>query len=91
MTYPITMVSIPRLGTFEDFVTCIRKAGERGLRVMIDLVMDHSSDQHPWFQAARRDRHSRYRRYYFWTDAPPPMEPGQAKHFPRRRVQRLDL
>jgi len=72
----------PKLGTFEDFLTCIRKAGEHGLRVMIDLVMDHSSDEHPWFQAARWDRHSRYRRYYFWTDAPPPMEPGQGNIFP---------
>ena len=72
----------PRLGTFDDFLTFVRSAGERGLRVMIDLVMDHTSDRHPWFQAARRDRQSRYRRYYVWTDAPPPTEPGKKNIFP---------
>jgi maltose alpha-D-glucosyltransferase/alpha-amylase len=72
----------PRLGTFDEFLTFVRSAGERGLRVMIDLVMDHTSDRHPWFQAARRDRQSRYRRYYVWTDAPPPTEPGKKNIFP---------
>lgn len=72
----------PKLGTFDDFLAFVRGAGERGLRVMIDLVMDHTSDRHPWFQAARRDRHSRYRRYYVWTDAPPPTEPGKKNIFP---------
>jgi maltose alpha-D-glucosyltransferase/alpha-amylase len=72
----------PKLGTFDDFLTFVRSAGERGLRVMIDLVMDHTSDRHPWFQAARRDRRSRYRRYYVWTDAPPPTDPGKQNIFP---------
>jgi maltose alpha-D-glucosyltransferase/alpha-amylase len=72
----------PRLGTLQDFIAFVRKAGERGIRIMIDLVMDHTSDQHPWFQAARHDRHSRYRRYYLWTDAPPPIEPDQRNIFP---------
>jgi maltose alpha-D-glucosyltransferase/alpha-amylase len=72
----------PRLGTLQDFVMFVRRAGERGLRVMIDLVMDHTSDQHPWFQAARHDRHSRYRQYYIWTDAPPPTDPSQRNIFP---------
>lgn len=49
---------------------------------MIDLVMDHTSDRHPWFQAARHDRHSRYRQYYIWTDAPPPTNPDQRNIFP---------
>jgi maltose alpha-D-glucosyltransferase/alpha-amylase len=72
----------PRLGTLQDFITFVRTAGERGIRVMIDLVMDHTSDQHPWFQAARHDRHSRYRRYYIWTDAPPPVDPDHRNIFP---------
>ena len=72
----------PRLGTLQEFIGFVRKAGERGIRVMIDLVMDHTSDQHPWFQAARHDRHSRYRRYYLWTDAPPPTDPDQRNIFP---------
>ncbi|HET6675077.1 MAG TPA: alpha-amylase family glycosyl hydrolase, partial [Nitrospiraceae bacterium] len=72
----------PRLGTLEDFLTFVRGAGERGIRVMIDLVMDHTSNQHPWFQAARQDRRSRYRRYYVWTDAPPPTDTGKKNIFP---------
>lgn len=72
----------PRLGTFDDFLRVVHGAGERGIRVVIDLVMDHTSDQHPWFQAARRDRSSRYRRYYEWSDAPPPQEPGKTNIFP---------
>jgi maltose alpha-D-glucosyltransferase/alpha-amylase len=72
----------PRLGTFEDFLRLVHRAGERGIRIMIDLVMDHTSNEHPWFQAARRDRDSRYRRYYEWSDAPPPTEPDKVNIFP---------
>ena len=61
----------PRLGTLGDFVDFLRVARERGIRVMIDLVVNHTSDQHPWFQAARHDPRSRYRDYYVWADAPP--------------------
>ncbi len=61
----------PRLGTLGDFVVFMQEARERGIRVLVDLVVNHTSDQHPWFQAARRDRHSRYRDYYVWTDEPP--------------------
>ncbi len=72
----------PRLGTLQDFIRLVHRAGERGLRILIDLVMDHTSDEHPWFQAARHDRQSRYRRYYEWSDAPPPMDPRHANIFP---------
>jgi maltose alpha-D-glucosyltransferase/alpha-amylase len=72
----------PRLGTFDDFLRLVHRAGERGIRILIDLVMDHTSDEHPWFRAARRDRGSRYRRYYEWSDAPPPAEPGRVNIFP---------
>jgi maltose alpha-D-glucosyltransferase / alpha-amylase len=71
-----------RLGTFDDFVRLVHRAGERGIRVLIDLVMDHTSDEHPWFQAARRDRGSRYRRYYEWSDAPPSPKPDKGNVFP---------
>jgi maltose alpha-D-glucosyltransferase/alpha-amylase len=60
----------PALGTLEDFIEFVHKAGERGIRVLIDLVMNHTSDQHPWFQAARRDKNSRYHDYYVWNDSP---------------------
>src|SRR4051794_21882955 len=43
----------PRLGSLGDFVELIHQADNRGLRVMIDLVVNHTSDQHPWFQSAR--------------------------------------
>jgi maltose alpha-D-glucosyltransferase/alpha-amylase len=72
----------PRFGTLEDFIRFVHKAGEHGIRVIIDLVMDHTSDQHPWFQAARRSRSSRYRDYYIWADVPPPMAVCHGPVFP---------
>jgi trehalose synthase len=61
----------PRLGTLGQFVEVVRTARDRGLRVIIDLVVNHTSDQHPWFQAARADRASPYRDWYVWADEPP--------------------
>jgi maltose alpha-D-glucosyltransferase / alpha-amylase len=57
----------PRLGTLGDFVEFLHQAHMRGIRVIIDLVVNHTSDQHPWFQAARRDANSPYRDYYVWS------------------------
>lgn len=57
----------PSYGTMEDVVTFFEAAHSRGLRVMIDLVVNHTSDQHPWFQAARQPD-SPYRDYYVWSD-----------------------
>ncbi len=57
----------PSYGTMEDVVTFFEAAHSRGLRVMIDLVVNHTSDQHPWFQAARQ-LDSPYRDYYVWSD-----------------------
>jgi maltose alpha-D-glucosyltransferase / alpha-amylase len=61
----------PRFGTLGDFVEFTHQAEERGIRVMVDLVVNHTSDQHPWFQEARRDPASRYRDYYVWSDTRP--------------------
>jgi maltose alpha-D-glucosyltransferase/alpha-amylase len=58
----------PDLGTLDDFRRFVRLAHDRGLRVIVDLVLNHTSDQHPWFQAARRSRGSPYRDYYVWSD-----------------------
>jgi maltose alpha-D-glucosyltransferase/alpha-amylase len=58
----------PRFGTLGDFVEMIRTASNLGIRVLVDLVLNHTSNQHPWFQQARRDRNSRYRGYYRWSD-----------------------
>ncbi|MFD3163266.1 maltose alpha-D-glucosyltransferase [Herpetosiphon sp. NSE202] len=57
----------PSYGTMEDVVTFFEAAHSRGLRVMIDLVVNHTSDQHPWFQASRQPD-SPYRDYYVWSD-----------------------
>src|SRR6185503_6963262 len=61
----------PAYGTLGDFVEFTHGAKQRGIRVIIDLVVNHTSDQHPWFQAARRDRKSRYRDWYVWSDKKP--------------------
>ena len=55
-------------GTIEDLQALIAAAHQRGIRVVTDLVMNHTSDQHPWFQAARLDRQSSYRDFYVWSD-----------------------
>jgi maltose alpha-D-glucosyltransferase/alpha-amylase len=60
----------PRLGTLGEFVELVRTCRERGIRVIIDLVVNHTSDRHPWFQQARADRSSRYRDWYVWADSP---------------------
>jgi maltose alpha-D-glucosyltransferase/alpha-amylase len=72
----------PRHGTLDDFVEFLHRAGEHGIRVILDLVVNHTSDRHPWFQAARRDEKSRYRDYYVWTDDPPPVSLGKGTIFP---------
>ena len=60
-----------RLGTLGDFVEFSRQAHERGIRVIVDLVINHTSDQHPWFQAACKDENSKYRDYYVWSKEKP--------------------
>ncbi len=58
------------VGTIEDFRVFMETAHSKGLRVVADLVMNHTSDQHPWFQEARSNPDSPYRDYYVWTDDP---------------------
>ena len=61
----------PRLGTLGDFTEFMQQAHDRGIRVIIDLVVNHTSDRHPWFQAARSDPSSPYHDYYVWSDTKP--------------------
>jgi trehalose synthase len=61
----------PRLGNHGDFVELVRTARDRGMRVIVDLVVNHTSDQHPWFKAARSSPESPYRDWYVWSDDPP--------------------
>jgi maltose alpha-D-glucosyltransferase/alpha-amylase len=58
----------PDYGTLDDFKTVVSEAHARGLHVIADLVLNHTSDQHPWFQAARASKDSPYRDYYVWSD-----------------------
>jgi maltose alpha-D-glucosyltransferase/alpha-amylase len=58
----------PDYGTLDDFRDLVQAAHQRGMRLITDLVLNHTSDQHPWFQAARADRNSPYRDYYVWSD-----------------------
>ena len=59
---------LPEFGTVEDFSLLLEKAHERGIRVIIDMVMNHTSDQHPWFQASRNDPDGPYGDFYVWAD-----------------------
>ena len=56
----------PRLGTLGDFVELVRTARSRGIRVVVDFVMNHTSDKHPWFQERARSVDDPYRQYYVW-------------------------
>ena len=61
----------PSYGTLQDFKAFLRAAHSQGLRVITELVLNHTSDQHPWFQRARRARPgSAHRDYYVWSDTP---------------------
>ena len=55
-------------GTLKDFQTFLDEAHRRGLRVITELVVNHTSDQHPWVQEARRNPSSPYHDYYVWSD-----------------------
>jgi maltose alpha-D-glucosyltransferase / alpha-amylase len=61
----------PRHGSSGDFVEFVHQARKRGIRVIIDLVVNHTSDQHKWFQAARKDEGSPLRNWYVWSKKRP--------------------
>ena len=61
----------PEAGTLADFQEFVQEAHRRGIRVVTELVLNHTSDRHPWFQRARRaPRESRWRNFYIWSDDP---------------------
>src|SRR6202140_1510909 len=62
----------PAYGSLGDFVEFTHGAKQRGIRVIIDLVVNHTSDQHPWFRSARSDPNSQFRDWYVWSDKKPP-------------------
>ena len=61
----------PRYGTLGDFVEFTHGCKQRGMRVIIDLVVNHTSDEHSWFQDARNSPDSKYRDWYVWSDKKP--------------------
>jgi maltose alpha-D-glucosyltransferase/alpha-amylase len=76
----------PQLGTLGDFVELATQARSRGIRLVLDLVVNHTSDQHPWFQSARSDPKSAYRDFYVWSkDEPPDRRQGMV--FPGEQTE----
>jgi maltose alpha-D-glucosyltransferase/alpha-amylase len=73
----------PKYGTLGDLVELIRTAKERGIRVIADLVINHTSIEHPWFQMARQN-HPVYRDFYVWSDEKPP-DADQGVIFPGKQ------
>lgn len=61
----------PRYGTLGDFVEFTHGCRQRGMRVLIDLVVNHTSNEHPWFEEACRDPKSKYRDWYVWSAKKP--------------------
>ncbi|GAA5196481.1 alpha-amylase family protein [Rugosimonospora acidiphila] len=61
----------PRLGSLGDFAELLHQAGNRGIKVIIDLVVNHTSDEHPWFRSACSSADSPYRDWYVWCHGEP--------------------
>ena len=72
-----------RLGTHGDLLDVVRTAQGRGIRVIADLVVNHTSNEHPWFKDARRGPESPFRDFYVWRDEKPEEKPGDIA-FPDR-------
>jgi trehalose synthase len=66
----------PRLGTHGDLLDVVRTAREGGMRVIADLVVNHTSNEHPWFKDARRGPDSPFHDFYVWRDEKPEEKPG---------------
>ncbi len=66
----------PRLGTHGDLLDVVRTAGQGGIRVIADLVVNHTSNEHPWFKEARRGPDSPRHDFYVWRDEKPEEKPG---------------
>lgn len=58
----------PEFGTLADFDTLLAQAHSRGMKIIIDLVVNHTSEEHAWFQESRKSRDNPYRDYYIWRD-----------------------
>lgn len=63
-------------GTREDFTELLEEAHQRGIRIIMDLVVNHSSDEHAWFVESRKSKDNPYRDYYIWRPGKDGMEPN---------------
>jgi maltose alpha-D-glucosyltransferase / alpha-amylase len=72
----------PEVGTIDDFKDLLDAAHARGIRVIVDFVMNHTSDQHEWFQESRRDPNGPYGDFYVWSDSD--------EHYPGTRIIFVD-
>ncbi len=66
----------PLFGSLADMERLIQEAKERGIRIIMDLVLNHTSDEHPWFVEAKKSRHNFYHDYYVWRDGTPDNPPN---------------
>ena len=80
----------PSYGTLDDFKFFLAAAHQRGIRVIIEMVLNHTSDQHPWFQESRSSRDNPRRDWYVWSDTDTQVS-GRPHHFPRYRNFELGL
>ena len=69
----------PSVGTMEDMETLIREAKNRGISIILDLVPNHSSDQHPWFLEAKKGKDNPYYDYYIWRDGDGTCPPNEMR------------
>ena len=65
----------------QDFDRLLAEAHQRGMKLIMDLVVNHTSDEHPWFQAACKDKTSPYHDYYIWQDGTPDAPPNNWTSF----------
>lgn len=81
----------PEFGTLEDYLDLIKEAGVRGIKIIMDLVVNHSSDEHPWFRESRSGRNSPKRDWYIWKEpAPDGGPPNNWGSFFERSAWELD-
>ena len=63
-------------GTMEDMDNLLKEANEKGIKILMDLVVNHTSDEHKWFIEAKNSKDNEYRDYYIWRDAVNGHEPN---------------
>ena len=61
----------PKYGTMSDFEKLLKEAHKRDIKIMMDMVLNHTSTEHKWFKESKKSKDNPYRDYYFWKDAKP--------------------